>query len=88
MRKNDALYRKCLHALPKRLFPSVNILTNLANVCGPIAISLHLLLSYDSGATNTVEWMVTGMDTNFTHDAPADPRQSICLPLALLAPWR
>ncbi len=39
---------------------------------------LHILVSYDPGtydgtATSTVEWMVKGVDTNFTHNAPADP---------------
>ena len=39
---------------------------------------LQLLLTYengtyDSSATNTIEWMVTGMDTDFTHHVPADP---------------
>jgi hypothetical protein len=39
---------------------------------------LHLLLSYDNGsydgtATSTLEWMVVGIDTDFTHTAPADP---------------
>jgi len=39
---------------------------------------LHILVSYDPGtydgsATSTIEWMVTGVDTDFTHNAPADP---------------
>ncbi|PAW80253.1 MAG: hypothetical protein B9S33_18795 [Pedosphaera sp. Tous-C6FEB] len=39
---------------------------------------LQLLVSYEngtytSGATSTVEWMVEGVDTDFTHTAPADP---------------
>ncbi len=38
----------------------------------------QLLVSYEngtytSGATSTVEWMVEGVDTDFTHTAPADP---------------
>jgi hypothetical protein len=72
--------------------PFLNLFTNLANVCGPVAISLHLLVTYENGSydstTNTIEWMVTGMDTDFTHDTPADPSQSTCLPLALLVPWQ
>ena len=39
---------------------------------------LQLLVSYEngtytSGATSTVEWLVEGVDTDFTHTAPADP---------------
>jgi len=40
--------------------------------------NLHLLITYDNGsydgtATSTVEWMVVGVDTDFTHNAAADP---------------
>ena len=63
------------------------ITTDSANLPGTLAVKsllqggsggLHLLLSYengsyDSSATNTVEWMVTGMDTDFTHQVAADP---------------
>lgn len=39
---------------------------------------LHLLVGYDNGTgggatTKTVEWMVTGVDADFTHSAPVDP---------------
>lgn len=41
-------------------------------------IGLQVLVSYengtfDSAATSTIEWMVEGVDTGFTHTAPADP---------------
>ena len=40
--------------------------------------SLHILISYDPGtyddtATSRVEWMVVGVDTDFTNNTPADP---------------
>ena len=39
---------------------------------------LHVVVTYDAGtydgaATSTVEWQVTGTDTDFVHIAPADP---------------
>jgi hypothetical protein len=39
---------------------------------------LQLLVSYENGtfttdATSTIEWMVVGVDTDFTHSAPVDP---------------
>lgn len=48
---------------------------------------LRLLVSYDNGsydasATNTVEWMVTGIDTEFTHQVPADPSGNALGPFA------
>jgi hypothetical protein len=63
------------------------ITTESANLPGTLGIKsilqggsggLYLLVSfengtYDASATNTVEWMVTGMDTDFTHQVPADP---------------
>jgi len=40
--------------------------------------NLHLLVSYDPGsydgtATSTLEWMVAGVDADFTHSTAADP---------------
>ena len=40
--------------------------------------NLQILLSYDNGsftenATSTVEWMIVGTDSDFTHNTPADP---------------
>lgn len=63
------------------------ITTDSTNLPGTLAIKsllqggsggLHLLLSYENGsydnsATNTVEWMVSDVDTDFTHQVPADP---------------
>jgi hypothetical protein len=63
------------------------ITTESANLPGTLGIKsifqggsggLYLLLSfengtYDASATNTVEWMVTATDTDFTHQVPADP---------------
>ena len=48
---------------------------------------LQLLISYDNGsydatATNTVEWMVIGVDTEFTHQVPADPSGNALGPFA------
>ena len=64
-----------------------NITTTSGNLPGTLGIrtllqggvnGLQLLVSYEngtytSGATSTVEWMVEGVDTDFTHTAPADP---------------
>lgn len=64
-----------------------NITTTSGNLPGTLGIrtllqggvnGLQLLTSYEngtytSGATSTVEWMVEGVDTDFTHTAPADP---------------
>ena len=64
-----------------------NITTTSGNLPGTLGIrtllqggvnGLQLLISYEngtytSGATSTVEWMVEGVDTDFTHTAPADP---------------
>lgn len=63
------------------------ITTESANLPGTLGIKgilqggsggLYLLASFDNGtydgsATNTVEWIVTGMDTDFIHHVPADP---------------
>jgi hypothetical protein len=57
---------------------------NLPGTLGILSIlqggvnGLQLLVSYEngtytSGATSTAEWMVEGVDTDFTHTAPADP---------------
>jgi hypothetical protein len=51
------------------------------------ADNLHLLLSYDNGsfdgsAANTVEWMVSGTDADFTHSIPADPSGNALGPFA------
>ena len=64
-----------------------NITTTSGNLPGTLGIrtllqggvnGLQLLVSYEngtytSGATSTVEWMVEGVDTDFTHTATADP---------------
>lgn len=57
---------------------------NLPGTLGIVSVlqggvnGLQLLVSYENGtyttgATSTVEWMVEGVDTDFTHTAPADP---------------
>ncbi len=50
--------------------------------------NLHILLSYDNGsydgsATSTVEWMVVGTDSDFTHSVPADPSGNALGPFAV-----
>ena len=52
------------------------------------ADGLHLLLSYDNGSytantDSTVEWMVVGMDTAFTHHVTADPSGNALGPFAV-----
>lgn len=52
------------------------------------ADNLHILLSYDNGsydgtATSTVEWMVSGTDTDFTHSVAADPSGNALGPFAV-----
>lgn len=63
------------------------ITTDSANTPGTLGIrtivqggtgGLQVLVAYESGsfddsATNTIEWMVTGTDTDFSNSAPADP---------------
>ena len=63
------------------------ITTESANLPGTLGIrhllqggvnGLQLLIAYDngsytSGATNTLEWLVVGVDQDFTHHTPADP---------------
>jgi hypothetical protein len=50
---------------------------------------LHILLSYDNGtydgtATNTVEWLVVGVDADFTsHSVPVDPSGNALGPFAV-----
>lgn len=57
---------------------------NLPGTLGIVSVlqgglnGLQVLVSYENGtyttgATSTVEWMVEGVDTDFTHTAPADP---------------
>ena len=50
--------------------------------------SLHLLLSYDNGsydgsASNTIEWKMTGIDTDFSHQVAADPSGNALGPFAV-----
>lgn len=49
--------------------------------------NLQILLSYDNGsftetATSTVEWMISGKDSDFTHSVPADPSGNALGPFA------
>ncbi len=71
--------------------------TESANLPGTLGIrnllqggtnNLHILLSYDNGsydgsATNTVEWMVSGTENDFTHSVPADPSGNALGPFAM-----
>ena len=64
-----------------------DITTSSANLPGTLGIrhilqggvnGLQLLVTYDngsytSGATSLLEWLVVGVDTDFTHHPPADP---------------
>ncbi|MEO5715868.1 MAG: hypothetical protein ABIT37_20480 [Luteolibacter sp.] len=73
------------------------ITTEKANQPGTLGIrtilqggadDLHLLISYDNGsynstATNTVEWMVVGTDADFSHSTPADPSGNSLGPFAV-----
>ena len=50
--------------------------------------NLHILLAYESGTydaalTNTVEWMVVGVDSTFTHSTPANPSGNALGPFAV-----
>ena len=52
------------------------------------ADNLHLLVSYDSGSyddtvTSTIEWMVDGTDSDFTHNAAVDPSGNTLGPFAV-----
>ena len=52
------------------------------------ADNLHLLIAYESGTyhaavTNTLEWMVVGVDSTFTHSTPADPSGNALGPFAV-----
>ena len=73
------------------------ITTESANLPGTLGLRsvlqggtdhLHILLSYDNGsydgtATNTVEYMVVGVDTDFTRHVPVDPSGNALGPFAV-----
>ena len=60
----------------------------IASIVQGGADSLSLLVAYDSGTyvgnwTNTIEWMVVGIDLDFTHSNPADPSGNTLGPFAV-----